>query len=110
MVSNLASNALKYSPAGTKVTVRVGGGEGVAELVVRNEGLPIPEAQLGKIFEPLQRGTDQIDRNARSLGLGLYIVASIVRAHEGTVAVESTAEAGTTLTVRLPMGSGRRVG
>ena len=102
VVTNLVSNALKYSPPGTPVKVQVQGGDDAAELSVQNLGAPIPPERLGKIFEPLQRASDQIDRNDRSVGLGLYIVDSIVRAHGGTVRVESTAAAGTTFTVRLP--------
>ena len=102
VVSNLTGNALAYSPAGTRVTLRLDGGDGFVEVAVHNWGPPIPPDQLGVIFEPLRRGPQQIDRNQRSLGLGLYIVDSIVRAHEGSVSVVSTAEQGTTFTVRLP--------
>jgi PAS domain S-box-containing protein len=102
VVTNLVTNALKYSPSGTPVAVRVAGHDGHVELAVHNEGPPIPGERLGRIFEPLQRATDQIDLKTRSVGLGLYIVEAIALAHGGTVGVVSTAEAGTTFTVRLP--------
>lgn len=102
VVSNLVTNAVKYSPAGTPIAVGVTGQERAVELTVHNEGTPIPPEQIGRLFEPLRRATDQIDRKTRSVGLGLYIVDSIVKAHGGTVGVVSTAEAGTTFTVRLP--------
>jgi len=105
VVTNLATNALKYSPAGTPVAVHVEGRDGVLELKVHNEGPPIPPERLDRLFAPLQRASDEIDRHTRSLGLGLYIVDSIVRAHGGTVNVQSTEETGTTFTVRLPVGS-----
>jgi PAS domain S-box-containing protein len=102
VVTNLVGNSLKYSPPGTPVRVHVAGLEAAAELSVHNLGAPIPPERLQKIFEPLQRASDQIDRNDRSVGLGLYIVESIVRAHGGSVRVESTTDSGTTFTVRLP--------
>jgi PAS domain S-box-containing protein len=102
VVTNLVSNSLKYSPPGSPVAVRIEGGPDFAELSVHNQGAPIPGEQLDRIFEPLQRASDQIDRNDRSVGLGLYIVDAIVRAHGGTVRVESTVESGTIFTVRLP--------
>lgn len=108
VVTNLVTNALKYSPPGTPVAVRAEGHEGMVELTVHNECPPIPPERLGRLFEPLQRASDQIDRKTRSVGLGLYIVDAIVRAHGGTVGVVSTAESGTMFTVRLPREPGAR--
>jgi PAS domain S-box-containing protein len=102
VITNLTTNALKYSPQGTPVSIHVAGRETDVELAVRNEGPAIPEERLGRLFEPLQRASDEIDRHTRSLGLGLYIVDSIVRAHGGAVGVLSTDDAGTTFRVRLP--------
>ena len=104
LVGNLVTNALKYSPSGTPVTVRTSSLDATVELAVHNEGPPIPPERLGTIFEPLQRATDEIDVKTRSVGLGLYIVNAIVLAHGGTVSVVSTTDAGTTFTVRLPRG------
>ncbi len=109
VVTNLVTNALKYSPPDTPVAVRAVGLEGTVELAVHNECPPIPKERLGRLFEPLQRASDQIDRKTRSVGLGLYIVDAIVKAHGGTVGVVSTAEAGTTFTVRLPREGGVRL-
>ncbi|MCY1017733.1 PAS domain-containing protein [Pyxidicoccus sp. MSG2] len=103
VLSNLVGNALQYSPPDTSVRVVARGGEHGVELEVHNQGTPIPPEQLPRIFEPLERGVERAeDRGGRSIGLGLYIVRSIVQAHGGTVEVTSTAEAGTTFTVRLP--------
>jgi signal transduction histidine kinase len=71
-------------------------------LSVHNQGTPIPPERLARIFQPLQRGTEPVDKTSRSVGLGLYIVKAIVEAHRGGVTVTSTSEAGTTFTVRLP--------
>jgi sigma-B regulation protein RsbU (phosphoserine phosphatase) len=53
------------------------------------------------LFEPFRRGVAE-DRSPRGLGLGLYIAQQIVQAHAGTISIESTAQDGTTFTVRLP--------
>jgi PAS domain S-box-containing protein len=102
VVTNLTTNALKYSPPATAVTIHVEGFDDVVQLKIHNHGTPIAAERLDRIFEPLQRASDDSDRASRSLGLGLYIVDSIVRAHGGSVSVESTAADGTTFTVRLP--------
>lgn len=103
VLTNLTQNAVKYSPAGTPVRVCTSAdGEAWMSITVQNGGPPIPAASLPVLFEPLQRATEQGDKASRSIGLGLYIVKHLVEAHGGTVSVHSTAEDGTTFTVRLP--------
>ena len=102
VVSNLVSNALKYSPDGTPVDVRTVEEEGSVVLQVHNTGEPIAPEHLSRIFEPMHRGTTQADAQGRSVGLGLFIVQQLVQAHGGTIDVRSTAKEGTTFTVRLP--------
>jgi PAS domain S-box-containing protein len=102
VVSNLASNALKYSPAETNVEVRVYAEGDSVVMEIHNEGEPIPEERLPSVFEPLQRGVPGVDKTGRSVGLGLYIVNQLVRAHGGSVGVVSARGLGTTFTVRLP--------
>ncbi|HJL32560.1 MAG TPA: HAMP domain-containing sensor histidine kinase, partial [Polyangiaceae bacterium LLY-WYZ-15_(1-7)] len=101
VVDNLISNALRHGAEGRPVTVRCAreGGELVIE--VHNEGEPIPEALLPRLFEPLRQG-DPAEGGRASLGLGLFIVARVVEAHGGRVRVESTESAGTTFRVALP--------
>ena len=74
-------------------------------LSVHNEGVPIPPNLLPTIFDPLKRYATRessAERSPGSIGLGLYIVREIVVAKGGTVEVASTAEEGTTFTVRIP--------
>jgi signal transduction histidine kinase len=105
VVTNLVSNALKYSPGGTPVTVRTRGEEGQLVLEVHNLGAPVPPEALGRLFQPMQRASSQGDSSGRSVGLGLYIVKHVVDAHRGTITVKSTEAEGTTFTVRLPRAS-----
>jgi phosphoserine phosphatase RsbU/P len=101
-LTNLVGNAISYSPPGTPVAVHghVEGDQVV--LAVHNQGDPIPAARLQDLFKPLSRGTQKVDLQTRSIGLGLFIVHSIVRAHGGDVTVHSTAEEGTTFVMRIP--------
>ncbi len=108
VVQNLVINAIKYSPPDTAVTLAMTLAQdendtAFAKLTVQNFGEPIASGQLARLFEPMQRATELIDRAGRSVGLGLYIVKSIVEAHGGTVAVRSTAKDGTTVEVHLPV-------
>ena len=96
LVSNLVGNALESSPEGAPVEVRSAGGEDELVLTVRNEGV-IPPAALATMFDPFRRGDHK-----GSVGLGLYIVSEVVRAHGGEVRVTSDAAAGTCFSVRLP--------
>ncbi len=103
VVSNLVSNAVKYSPPDSAVTVRTVGGQEDVLLEVHNGGDPIPSEALPRLFQPLQRAADGgAGHEDRSVGLGLYIVEHIVRAHGGQVQVTSRPDAGTTFRVLLP--------
>jgi len=101
VIQNLVTNALKYSPPDTPVRVEAVGEDGWVTLSVHNLGEPI-STKRGSLFEPLQRATSDVDQAGRSVGLGLYIVDQIVRAHGGSVAVRSGVTEGTTFTVKLP--------
>lgn len=100
-VSNLVGNALVHGAAGKPVEVLLQGNEQHVILRVRNQGAPICAEVMPTLFEPFRRGGDP-EQRPRGLGLGLYIVQEIVKAHGGEVAVESTAERGTCFTVTLP--------
>ncbi|RKH66902.1 PAS domain S-box protein [Corallococcus interemptor] len=102
LLINLLGNALKYSPEDTPVALRLKEVPGAVVLEVHNGGAPIAPGLLPRIFQPMQRGVPGMDAATRSVGLGLYIVRTIVHAHGGTIDVTSTRVAGTTFTVRLP--------
>ena len=73
-------------------------------LEVQNRGVSIPAAEQGEIFNPYKRlhASETAPDTTGSLGLGLYIAERIVTAHGGTIGVESSDDAGTIFTVRLP--------
>ncbi|HUF64206.1 MAG TPA: HAMP domain-containing sensor histidine kinase [Verrucomicrobiales bacterium] len=108
VVSNLLGNAVQHG-AGTgpgigSVDLAVHAQDEGIVLSVRNGGAPIPPEALPTIFDPLTRVSPERNRQRRpgSIGLGLYIAREIVTAHEGSIAVQSSAAEGTTFSVRLP--------
>ena len=101
VVVNLGSNALRYSDPETPVTVRLEGRADEVQIEVHNLGAPIPAELLPHLFDPFRKGQHTGTR-PDSIGLGLYIVRTIVEAHGGSIAVRSRAGEGTTFTVRLP--------
>lgn len=102
LLENLVSNAVAYGdPAGAvTVTTRVAAER--FSICVHNVGKPIDDALLPTLFQPMVRGKDAVSMH-RSVGLGLYIVAEIARAHRGDVAVRSSADGGTTFVATFPM-------
>jgi signal transduction histidine kinase len=102
MLRNVVSNALQYGYQNTPVRVALRGEEADVRLEVTNSGATIDPSALGQLFDPLKRGFAQDDsHDARSLGLGLFIVREIARAHAGEVEVRSDGGE-TTFAVRLP--------
>jgi signal transduction histidine kinase len=104
MFGNLIGNALEH---GQKSPVRIVGCAHDKEVTVavHNKGNVIPKEKLSTIFDPLKGGSEPNHPQHTSragLGLGLYIVRQIAEAHDGDVEVDSSAETGTTFTVRLP--------
>lgn len=99
-VSNLIMNAIQHG-TGKKVWVTVAGDGGTVSLQVHNEGPVIPDNLIATMFDPLVQG-EGAKRESNGLGLGLFIVNEIVTAHNGAIAVTSTARAGTTFAIRLP--------
>lgn len=104
VISNLVSNALKYSPGGGPVRVRVEAAEGEALLSVQDRGIGIPPGDLPEIFVPFRRHTAAREV-APGAGLGLSVVRRIVAAHGGRIEVDSAPHAGSTFLVRLPLSA-----
>ncbi len=98
-VGNVVANALQYGRDPVTVTATCVGDDVV--VAVSNHGDPIPDDHRAKLFDPFQRGEAEFG-NKEGLGLGLYIVSEIMRAHGGTVAVVSSRERGTTFTLTWP--------
>jgi signal transduction histidine kinase len=98
--ANLLDNAVKYTPAGGKVTIAVREETGQAMVVFRDTGIGIPIDEQKKIWTRLYRGDKS--RSKHGLGLGLSLVKAVVEAHHGRVAVNSKEGAGAEFVVSLP--------
>ena len=109
LLDNLISNAVAYGDEAAPIVVTSRVQSDGFILSVCNHGTPIDAALLPTLFQPMVRGTD-IGSAHRSVGLGLYIVAGIVRAHGGDVVVHSSAEDGTTFTASFPLPDRIRAG
>ncbi|GHO55976.1 sensor histidine kinase [Ktedonobacter robiniae] len=100
--TNLLSNAIKYSPNATTVEVELSASEEAVTIQVQDHGLGIPREQYKKVFERFYRAAGLSHETIPGLGMGLYIVAEIVKGHGGTITVESNVGKGSTFTVTLP--------
>lgn len=109
LLNNLLDNAIKYSPDGGDVTVTVtrqDAPDGTwAVLQVRDAGIGIPASELERVFERFQRASNVVGRIAGA-GVGLASARQVVEQHGGTITVQSSEGAGSTFTVRLPVGTG----
>ncbi|MCW7536689.1 PAS domain-containing sensor histidine kinase [Aquabacterium sp. A7-Y] len=101
IVNNLVSNAVSYGAPDRPIVVISSIENETFSIAVHNEGPPVPPSLLPQLFEPMTRG-DKPSAQQRSVGLGLFIVRQIVRAHGGEVSVTSSAETGTRFFARFP--------
>ncbi len=107
-LDNLISNAVKYSPDGGEVCVRVLAVATECIIEVQDHGLGIALEEQEHIFERFFRASEVVDLHIQGVGLGLMVVKSIVDAHGGQVSVESEPGRGTTFRMSLPLNSETR--
>jgi two-component system sensor histidine kinase KdpD len=98
---NLIENAVKYTPAGTPITLSARRVDGVIEIAVHDEGDGIPPHQQQRLFEKFYRALSP--NGAPGAGIGLAIAKGLVEAHGGTIGVESAPGEGTTFRFTLPL-------
>ncbi|HEX8794851.1 MAG TPA: GAF domain-containing protein [Polyangiaceae bacterium] len=103
VVTNLLTNAAKYTPSGGHITLVARTERDQIELEVADDGTGIPPELLKVVFEPFTQGRQGLDRKQGGLGLGLAIARQLVVAHGGTIEARSDGPGrGTTVVVRLP--------
>ena len=103
VLDNLIGNAIKFTPSGGKITVRVNQEGKEIALEVQDTGIGIPEDQLTHIFERFYQVDGSSRRRYGGTGLGLALVKEIVESLNGTVQVKSKVGVGTVFVVRLPI-------
>jgi PAS domain S-box-containing protein len=105
VLTNLIDNAIKYSPEGGAVEIRLDSQNGECLIEVADEGLGIPSSELERIFEKFYRLDPQQTRGVGGSGLGLYICRELVARMNGRLEVDSEPGKGSRFTVALPAGS-----
>lgn len=105
--ANLISNAIQHGKPDGAVNIAIDGSQANVSFEVSNEADVIPPAKLRTLFDPVKNfairpPSERTMSRVQNLGLGLYVVKEIVRAHEGQIAVSSTQETGVTFRVSLP--------
>lgn len=102
VIDNLLTNAIKYSPAESTITVGGRYSRTSVTVFVRDEGPGIANDQLERIFERFYRIDDRLARRTQGTGLGLYLARAIVQAHGGDISVKSAVGSGSTFYFSLP--------
>ena len=105
VLDNLISNALKFTPRGGRVAVRVSRDGRNAVVEIADTGVGIPQADQDRLFERFFRSSNATERAIPGTGLGLTIAKTIVERHEGSIEIESSEGAGTKVRVTLPVGA-----
>jgi PAS domain S-box-containing protein len=105
VLHNLVANAIKYSPEGGPVVVRLERDGDQARIAVIDRGIGIPKTDQSQLFERFYRASNADFRHLSGMGIGLFVVKEIVGLHSGTVGVSSTEGEGSTFTVTLPLST-----
>jgi signal transduction histidine kinase len=103
VLNNLIVNAIKFSPSGGAVEVRLNKGENDVTISVSDQGPGIPEEEFHKLFNPFEKTSAKSASKEKGTGLGLAIVKKIVSGHQGKIRVESQVGKGSTFHVTLPL-------
>lgn len=109
-LNNLVSNAIKFSHPGTTVKIRAGTDQGAIWFEVADQGVGIPEDEMGGLFSFVHRPSVRPTGGEMSTGLGLPMVRRILEAHGGSVRASSAPGQGSTFTLRLPLEGGLQPG
>lgn len=102
VLDNLLTNAIKYSPHGSTVSVLTEATDDGVLIAFHNDGQHIPEDEQARLFEPYYRTPTATASSVGGLGIGLFISKQIIEAHGGTITLVSGPEEGTTVTITLP--------
>ena len=103
IVSNLVTNAVKYSPDGGEVKIKVYLDDARDMVIeVADQGIGIPKEDIDKILQPFERTQVSKDRKIEGTGLGLPLTKGLIEAHGGSIHIEGEVGSGTTVTVKLP--------
>lgn len=103
VITNLLTNAIKFTPSGGRIDLHVSQSRGTASFLITDNGQGIPSNEVGQIFERFYMTEPSRNSKLGGQGIGLSIVKSIVHAHHGKISVDSAYGKGTTFTIELPL-------
>jgi signal transduction histidine kinase len=104
VVANLVDNAVKYSPEGGEIDVRVTSSHRRIEIAVSDSGIGVPLDAQARIFEKFFRADPNLSRGVGGTGLGLYIARQLTERMNGRLTLRSTVGRGSTFAIELPEG------
>lgn len=104
VIINLVDNAIKYTPAGSDIKIRVEREDKMAAVYIEDNGPGIPDEMKPRIFDMFYCGKNKVADSRRSLGLGLSLCKSIINAHGGVISVRDNQPVGTVFKFTLPVG------
>ncbi|MFK7802474.1 MAG: sensor histidine kinase, partial [Anaerolineae bacterium] len=103
IITNLVTNAIKYSPKGSKIDIVLSNDEHDFSVIISDNGIGIPDKDQVHIFDPFHRATNA--RDFSGTGLGLAITKKAVEKHNGEISFTSIFEEGTSFCVSIPLSS-----
>ena len=104
-IENVLSNAIKYTPLGGRIKVRVSSTNTQAVVSVQDSGVGINDTDIDKIFHQFSRLQNEMSQQVGGTGIGLYLAKNLAELHNGSIEVSSRSGVGSTFTIRLPLGS-----
>lgn len=102
-LANILDNGIKYSPAGSTISIRVNKLFSFVRIEIQDQGIGIPREERNRIFSRFYRGSDETVKKQEGSGVGLYLTRRILEDQRGTVSVRSSAGEGSTFAVQLPL-------
>jgi two-component system phosphate regulon sensor histidine kinase PhoR len=105
ILTNLVSNAIKYSPSGGEVVVDISSDDLMLHVGVRDQGIGIPADKLHRVFEKFERVDNRDTRQAGGTGIGLFLVKHLVELHQGSIEIESEVGKGSHFKFEIPLQS-----
>lgn len=102
-LANILENAVKYSPAGSTITLRVRRFYSYVQLEIADQGIGVPKEESNQIFKRFYRGSHPLVKQSEGSGVGLYLTRRIIEEQGGAVSVKPAVRQGSVFTVRLPL-------
>ena len=102
-IANILDNAVKYSPVGSAVTLRLHKLYSYVRIEIEDAGIGIPKAESNQIFKRFYRGSHPTVKQSAGSGVGLYLSRRIIEEQNGTVVVKSAVKQGSVFVVQLPL-------